>query len=318
MYLCINRDRCHDQGTHILLPVLAGTLPEMSDQGLLGFVGLGVMGGPMAGHLLKSGRTVVVWNRTPSKSESLKARGCVVAANLEELGKSCSTVFLCVNRTEDVQECLVALTSTAAPNTLFVDHSTIAPQGAKQIADELAAKGFRFIDAPVTGGSLGAERGQLTVFCGGNSPDIEEVRPAIECYAKKMERVGGHGAGQMAKMANQIAVGGALLALCEALSFAKKAGLDVAQIRELVGGGAGGSWAFESYGPKILAQDWSPGFSVKNQRKDFRYCLTAAESIDAALPGTQLVDQLLSLLEDEGHGEWTTAALYEVMLRMGA
>ena len=109
-----------------------------------------------------------------------------------------------------------------------------------------------------------------------------------------------------------------MLALCESLSFAKKAGLDVAQIRELVGGGAGGSWAFENYGPKIIAQDWSPGFSVKNQRKDFGYCLAESEQIDASLPGTQLTDQLLSLLEDEGHGEWTTAALYEVLLRMGA
>lgn len=164
---------------------------------------------------------------------------------------------------------------------------------------------------------MGAQNGQLTIFCGGSEADVEDARPLMNCFAKRVERVGGPGAGQMAKMANQIAVGGALLALCESLSFAKKAGLDVAQIRELVGGGAGGSWAFEFYGPKILNQDWTPGFSVKNQRKDFAYCLDAANQVDASLPGTQLVDQLLSLLEEEGHGEWTTAALYEVMLRMG-
>lgn len=284
----------------------------------VGFVGLGTMGGPMAGHLLKSGKPVHVWNRTAEKAALLVTQGCIQANSLEELAAQCATVFLCVNRTEDVQSCLDALIPTSLPNALFIDHSTISPEGAKQIHADLRAKGKRFIDAPVTGGSMGAIKGQLTIFCGGEEADIAEATPLLNCFAKKVARVGGPGAGQMAKMANQIAVGGALLALCESLSFAKKAGLDVAQIRELVGGGAGGSWAFEFYGPKILDQDWSPGFSVKNQRKDFGYCLQAAEEIDASLPGTQLVDQLLSLLEEEGHGEWTTAALYEVMLRMGA
>jgi 3-hydroxyisobutyrate dehydrogenase len=283
----------------------------------VGFVGLGTMGSPMASHLLKSGRPVIVWNRTLSKAESLASQGCEIAPDLPSLAARCSLIFLCVNRTEDVRECVDSLTVGARSGTLFVDHSTISPTGAQDIQDELSSKGMRFVDAPVTGGSMGAQKGQLTIFCGGAEADIQEAKPLMECYAKRVERVGGPGAGQMAKMANQIAVGGALLALCESLSFAKKAGLDVAQIRELVGGGAGGSWAFEFYGPKILNQDWSPGFSVKNQRKDFGYCLDAAAQVDAALPGTQLVDQLLSLLEDEGHGEWTTAALYEVMLRMG-
>ncbi len=271
----------------------------------------------MAAHLLKSNRPVHIWNRTPGKAADRLAQGCTRVESLPELAAQCLHIFLCVNRTEDVQECLDQMTPSAFPNTLFVDHSTIAPQGAQQIERDLTGQGFRFIDAPVTGGSLGAQKGQLTIFCGGASDAIEEARPLLNCYAKRVERVGGPGAGQMAKMANQIAVGGALLALCESLSFAKKAGLDIAQIRELVGGGAGGSWAFENYGPKILTQDWSPGFSVKNQRKDFGYCLDAAQTVDASLPGTELVDRLLSLLEEEGHGEWTTAALYETMLRMG-
>lgn len=300
---------------HLHLPGAPGTLPPMSES--VGFVGLGTMGGPMAGHLLKSGKSVHVWNRTAEKAKPLVEQGCIQSNSLEELAGQCSTVFLCVNRTEDVQACLEALVPASLPNAIFIDHSTISPEGAKQIHADLRGKGKRFIDAPVTGGSMGAIKGQLTIFCGGDSQDIEEATPLLNCFAKKVARVGGPGAGQMAKMANQIAVGGALLALCESLSFAKKAGLDVAQIRELVGGGAGGSWAFEFYGPKILDQDWSPGFSVKNQRKDFGYCLEAAENVDASLPGTQLVDQLLSLLEEEGHGEWTTAALYEVMLRMG-
>ena len=276
------------------------------------------MGEPMAGHLIKSGRNLWIWNRSPGKSDRLQGLGAQVAPSLSSLATECGTVFICVNRTEDVKECITAMAATANPGTLFVDHSTIAPDGAQEIHAELASEGMRFIDAPITGGSAGAINGQLTIFCGGDQADIEEARPLMENYGKRIERVGGPGAGQMAKMANQIAVGGALLALCESLSFAKKAGLDVAQIRELVGGGAGGSWAFQNYGPKILAEDWSPGFSVKNQRKDFGYCRQAAEQVDAAIPGTELVDQLLSLLEDEGHGEWTTAALYEILLRMGA
>lgn len=272
------------------------------------------MGGPMAGHLVKAGLDVVVWNRSPEKSKPLADAGASVASNLAELGRQCSLVFLCVNRTEDVLACLSELTSEAGPGTLFVDHSTISPAGAKQIHQELAGRGFRFVDAPITGGSMGAQKGQLTIFCGGEVADIDEAGQAMQAYAKRFERVGGAGAGQMMKMANQIAVGGALLALCESLAFASRAGLDVAQTRELLSGGAAGSWAFENYGPKILAKDWSPGFSIKNQRKDFAYCLEAAEELEIPIPGTELVDELLSVLQEDGRGEETTAALFDLMV----
>jgi 3-hydroxyisobutyrate dehydrogenase-like beta-hydroxyacid dehydrogenase len=272
----------------------------------------------MAGHLLRHYGALTVWNRTASKADDVRASGAVVADSLEELGRSSDIVFICVNRSEDVREVVDGLVQGASPNTLFVDHSTIAPPAAKQLGRDLQDSGFRFVDAPVTGGSMGAKNGQLTIFCGGPEEDVAQAMEAMKPYIKRAERMGEHGAGQMAKMANQIAVAGALLGLCEALSFAKKAGLDVAQVRELVGGGAGGSWAFENYGAKILAEDWSPGFSIINQRKDFGYCRQAAESIDAAIPGTLLVDELLKPLEDEGNGEWTTAALFVQMMRMGA
>jgi 3-hydroxyisobutyrate dehydrogenase len=281
----------------------------------LGFVGLGVMGGPMAGHLFSNGHDTTVWNRTPAKSQPLADKGVKVADSLQELGASCDLVFLCVNRSEDVGECLERLSDRAKPGTMFVDHSTIAPASAKKFHETLTTRGFRFVDAPITGGSMGAIKGQLTIFCGGSADDVNEACEYLKCYAKRAQLVGGPGSGQMMKMANQIAVGGALLALCECLSFAKKAGLDITQARELIGGGAAGSWAFENYGPKILAEDWSPGFSVKNQRKDFGYCREAAAQIGAAIPGTDLVDALLANVKDE---EWTTAALYDVMVRMGA
>lgn len=284
----------------------------------LGFVGLGVMGHPMAGHLLNAGYSLSVWSRTPGKADALIAAGAIGADSLVELGGKCDIVFLCVTRTEDVEACIAELTADAAPSTLFVDHSTIAPAGAIRLHEDLKGRGFRFIDAPITGGSMGAQRGQLTIFCGGEAGSIDEARPFLAAYAKRAEHVGGPGAGQMTKVANQIAVGGALLALCEALSFAKKAGLDIGVTRELLAGGAAGSWAFENYGPKIVAEDWSPGFSISNQVKDFEYCLDAALKVGAALPGTAVVNELLEEMLEEGDGALTTAALYKKMLELGA
>ncbi len=280
----------------------------------VGFVGLGVMGGPMAGHLLDAGQPLTVWNRTPSKAEPLRERGARVADSLEDLGRECEVVFLCVSRTEDVRACLEGLTRTARPGTLFVDHSTIEPAAAGILQSVLKQRGFRFVDAPITGGSMGAQKGQLTVFLGGEEADVRQTLGLIGPYTRRGERVGGPGAGQTMKMANQIAVAGALLALCESLAFVEKAGLDLAQAHALIGGGAGGSWAFENYGAKILAQDWTPGFSVVNQRKDLAYCRDAALAIGAIVPGSELTDRLLAPLEEAGRGEDTTAALFDVML----
>ncbi len=162
---------------------------------------------------------------------------------------------------------------------------------------------------------MGAQNGTLTIFCGGSEEDFSFAAPILGAYGRRVERVGGPGAGQMMKMANQIAVGGALLALCESLAFAKRAGLDLKQAHALIGSGAAGSWAFENYGPKILNQDWAPGFSIKNQRKDFGYAFEAAEKIGALIPGTILTDELLELLQNEGRGEETTAALFDLMSR---
>src|SRR6188474_1877411 len=210
----------------------------------VGFVGLGTMGLPMAGHLFSSGADLVLWNRTPEKAEPLRKRGAQVASSLQELGEICSAICLCVPKTEDVRECLNALTPNAKEGTLFIDHSTILPKAAAEIHWDLKSKGLKFVDAPITGGSMGAQKGQLTIFCGGDEADVRRAISVTSPYAKRAERVGGPGSGQMMKMVNQIAVAGALLALCEGLAFAEKAGLDLAQTRELVGSGAAGSWAF--------------------------------------------------------------------------
>ncbi len=278
----------------------------------VGFVGLGVMGGPMAGHLLKGGHEVTVWNRTAGKSDDLKTQGATVAESLAELAANSDYIFTCVGRSEDVAEVVREMAAHARPGTIFVDHSTIEPAMARTLYGELKEKGMAFVDAPITGGSMGAKNGTLTIFCGGDHDVVVSAMNVMLPYTKRAERVGDSGAGQTMKLANQIAVGGALIGLCESLGFAHKAGLDIQQAHSMIGGGAGGSWAFENYGRMILNQDWTPGFSVKNQRKDFGYCEAAASDMGFDIPLTELVNRLLGELQNNGREEDTTAALYEV------
>lgn len=271
----------------------------------LGFAGLGTMGGPMAGHLVTHGHAVTAWNRTPGRAPSLTAPR---VETLAELASSSDVIFLCVNRTEDVREVIDGLLPHLNPGTLIVDHSTIEPLAASEIAEQLRAKRHDFLDAPVTGGSAGAQNGTLTIFCGGTSEAFARAEPYLKAYGKTVAHVGASGQGQKMKLANQIGVLGALMGLCESLAFASRAGLDVALTHRLVSGGSAGSWAFDNYGPKILNEDWSPGFSVKNQLKDLDYTLAAA---DFPLPLTQLGADLLRQMLDEGRGEDATAALFE-------
>ena len=172
----------------------------------IGFVGLGTMGEPMAGHLVKAGVPTTVWNRTASKAEPLRQAGADVASSLADLASQCHAIAICVNRTEDVRAVVDELAPSARPETLLIDHSTISPAATKTMQSELAAKGLRFVDAPITGGSMGAQNGTLTIFLGGDAVDCEEASAIVSPYAKRAERVGGPGSGQMAKMANQIAV----------------------------------------------------------------------------------------------------------------
>lgn len=279
----------------------------------VGFVGLGVMGLPMAGHLLEKGHDLTVWNRTIDKARGIGRKGARIADNLAQLAALCDQVFLCVTGDDEVRACVEAMVGNAKPQSLFVDHSTTSPECARALSQTLGGAGLRFVDAPVTGGSMGAQAGTLTAFCGGSPQDIEDASDAMGAYCANIERVGGPGAGQLLKIANQIAVGGALLGLCESLAFCKAAGLDLEQSHRLISSGAAASWAFQNYGPKILHHDWSPGFSVRNQRKDFAYALAEAGRLGAVVPGTTLVDRLLAELETAGRGDEATAALYDVL-----
>ena len=281
----------------------------------VGFVGLGVMGGPIAGHLINGGHDVTVWNRSTAKSEPLRAQGATVARDLKSLAENCDVIFTCVGRSEDVAEVVREMAPHAKPGTLFIDHSTIEPSMARTLCNELKSQNLNFVDAPITGGTMGAQKGTLTIFCGGDHNDVASAMTVMLPYTKRAERVGDSGSGQVMKLANQIAVGGALLGLCESIAFAKKAGLDINQAHSMIGGGAGGSWAFENYGPKVLNQDWTPGFSVKNQRKDFGYCEAAAKDLGIEIAMTELANRLLGELQKLGREEEATAALYEVYLK---
>lgn len=279
----------------------------------IGFVGLGVMGGPMAMHLFDAGHDLVVWNRSIERRAHFHERRVAVAENLSDL-KSCNLIFICVTRSEDVSEVVSQLLDAGLTQpTVFVDHSTIDVETTKSLHAKVENAGHFFIDAPITGGSVGAQKGSLTIFCGGKLEVFDKIKFYLRAYAKTAQLVGPAGSGQLTKVANQIAVGGALIALCESLAFAQKAGLDLSVTRELLSGGAAGSWAFEHYGPRILNHDWTPGFSVDNQLKDFEYCQQAASEYGANIPCTSLVYELLKKLQDAGRGGDTTAALFDVL-----
>lgn len=279
----------------------------------IGFVGLGVMGSRMAGHLLEKGFPLSVYNRTLEKTIPLKEKGATVADSLQDLVERCEVVFICVSRTEDVLEVIEKMLPFSKDNTLFVDHSTIEPSVAKTIQRRLAERGLRFIDCPLTGGEKGAIEGTLTIFCGGDEEDFAIAKPYMEAYGKKIRRVGPVGSGQLMKMANQIAVSLTVLSMAECLVFCEKSGLNLNDAIELIGSGAGASWSLSNYGPKVVAKDFSPGFSVRLQQKDLVYALRSAREIGVSLPGTALVHQLFAALENAGRGEDATPALYDVV-----
>lgn len=264
----------------------------------------------MAGHLVAAGHEVVVWNRTAGKTVS----GAQVAPDLAALSQSCGVIMICVNRTEDVEEVLGNLLPGLQPGTVVIDHSTIEPSAAPRMTAAVEKAGGTFLDAPITGGSMGAERGTLTIFCGGPESTFRIAEPFLQAYGKTVEHVGPSGSGYRMKLANQVGVVGALFGLCESLAFARKCGLDLPLTHQLLAGGAAGSWAIDNYGPKILKNDWSPGFSIQNQLKDLRYCLEVAGEHKMALRLTALSAEILQLMVEEGRGEEATAAMFEKLL----
>jgi 3-hydroxyisobutyrate dehydrogenase len=282
----------------------------------VGFLGLGIMGSGMAANLLDAGHEVVVWNRTPERMDPLIERGAGRGASPADVAARCDIVLICVSDTPDV-EAVVAGDDGAIASvrgaSLIVDHSTISPQATVRMAALVAGRGGGWLDAPVSGGSEGAQQGTLSIMVGGTAQDLERARPYLEAYGTTITHVGPVGAGQQVKIVNQILVVVNQLAASEALLFAEQAGLDLATTLDAVKDGAAGSWMLANRGPQMIVRDWRPGFSIDLQLKDLRLALEAADELGVPLPGTALVFQLYRALQERGLGAEGNHALVKAL-----
>ncbi len=269
----------------------------------LGFIGLGIMGRGMVSNLVAAGHSPLVWNRSPSRYEGIDAER---ATGLEDLGARSDIVFVCVSDTPDVEEVMFGpdgAVGRLVSGTVVVDHSTISPTATEDMASRAAERGVAWVDAPVSGGSEGAERGTLAVMAGGPAEALERVRPFLNAYSKSVVHVGERpGSGQMAKAINQVLVVLNALAVSEALLLADASGLDPKTTLAAVEGGAAGSWMLSNRGPQMIARDWSPGFTIDLQQKDLRIVLDAADHYGVPMPGVAMVFQLYRSLQQRGLG----------------
>ena len=277
------------------------------------FIGLGVMGYPMAGHLADSGHHVTVYNRTAAKSQAwVQAHGGASAATPALAAQGAELVFACVGNDDDLR----AVTTGAdgafgamQKGAVFVDHTTASASVARELAVEAARLGFAFVDAPVSGGNLGAINGALTVMCGGDQAAFDTARPAAMAFAKAMTLLGPSGSGQLAKMANQIAIAGIAQGLSEAIAFGQKAGLDMKAVLEVIGKGAAQSWQMDNRGPTMIQGRFDFGFAVDWMRKDLGIALEEARHNGARLPLTALVDQFYADVQASGGNRLDTSSL---------
>ena len=278
------------------------------------FLGLGVMGYPMAGHLKRAGHDVVVYNRTAAKAERWVGEfGGTSANSPAAAAHGADAVMACVGRDEDLRA--VTLGGDGAfvamkPGSVFVDHTTASATIARELAGIGENTGIGFVDAPVSGGEQGARNGQLTVMCGGTEADYALAEPCIQAYARQCRRMGPPGAGQLTKMVNQICIAGLVQALSEGLSFARAAGLDPLRVVEVISKGAAQSWQMENRHKTMLAGQYDHGFAVEWMRKDLAICFAEAARNGAPLPVTELVDAFYAEVEAMGGKRWDTSSLF--------
>jgi 3-hydroxyisobutyrate dehydrogenase len=271
----------------------------------IGFIGLGIMGRGMTNNLLKAGHNVMVWNRTAARMDEFAAVGAQTATSPAELASQCDVILVCVSDTPDVEAVLFGENGVSAgvkSGALVVDHSTISPQKTVEMAKRLNAQGVAYLDAPVSGGSEGAAKGILSIMVGGEAADFERAMPILQAYGKNITHVGAQGAGQMAKLVNQILVVVNQLAASEALLFAQAGGLDLAKTIDAVKGGAAGSWMLANRGPQMIVRDFRPGFTIDLQQKDLRLVLESADAMGIPLIATGMVFQMYRTLQSQGLG----------------
>ena len=284
-------------------------------------LGLGVMGGPMAGHLQKAGHEVTVYNRTAEKAHKwVEGNGGAMAETPREAAKGADFVFSCVGNDDDLRSVCLGDDGAFAGMTngaIFVDHTTVSAAVTRELYEAADAGQISFVDAPISGGQAGAENGQLSIMCGGDAGAFDRALPIMEIYSKICRRLGDSGAGQMTKMCNQIAIAGLVQGLSEALHFAQKAGLDGRDVVEVISQGAAGSWQMANRYETMLDDKFDHGFAVDWMRKDLGICLNTANEIDASLPVTALVDQFYKDVQKLGGGRWDTSSLIKRLNEMG-
>ena len=287
----------------------------------LGFVGLGIMGAPMARNALKAGFAVTVTNRTLDRAKPLGDAGATVMRTPREVAERSDIVITMVTSSPDVETVTFGPDGIAAgahEGLLAIDMSTISPAATREFATRAAANRppFRTLDAPVSGGELGAIEARLSIMIGGDEKDVKRAMPVFEALGKTIVHIGDHGAGQACKLANQVAVALNNLGVSEALVFAKAQGIDLERTRQVIAGGAGSSWAMQNYAPKMIAGDFKPGFMVDLQQKDLRLVLDDAYGQHVSLPGTALVHALYAALQHDGGGRDGNHALLKVIERL--
>ena len=278
------------------------------------FIGLGVMGYPMAGHLARAGHDVVVYNRTASKAERWKSEfGGRCAATPADAAQGAEVVLACVGRDDDVRSVTLGTDgafATIGKGTVFVDHTTASATLARELAGVAAGRGFGFVDAPVSGGEQGAKNGQLTVMCGGSKADFAKVDPVMAAYARRCQLMGPAGSGQLTKMVNQICLAGLIEALSEGLHFARRAGLDPQAVVDVISKGAAQSWQMDNRHKTMLEGHYEHGFAVEWMRKDLSICFDEAVRNGAALPTARQVDGFYAEIEAMGGRRWDTSSLF--------
>ena len=281
------------------------------------FLGLGVMGYPMAGHLAAEGHEVTVYNRTQARADQwLSEHSGTSAASPATAAAGAGIVFACVGNDDDVRQVLLgeggAFEGMDA-GAIMVDHTTASARLARELNEYAEANGFGFLDAPVSGGQAGAENGQLAVMLGGDPGVFAQVEPVIDCYSKVAKLIGGPGSGQLCKMVNQICIAGLVQALSEGVNLAERAGLDIAPVLEVISQGAAGSWQMQNRTMTMVADEFEFGFAVDWMRKDLGMCLEEGNRLGARLPVTALVDQLYADVQARGGGRWDTSSLLKLL-----
>lgn len=285
------------------------------------FLGLGVMGYPMAGHLQSAGHSVTVYNRTSAKAETWVAEhGGAMATTPAEAAQGADFVMACVGNDDDLRGVCLGDTGAFAgmsKGAIFVDHTTVSAKVTAELYVATAELGLSSVDAPISGGQAGAENGVLSIMCGGDQTAYDAAEPIMAAYSRICRRIGDSGAGQKTKMCNQIAIAGLVQGLSEALHFAEKAGLDGVAVVEVISQGAAGSWQMSNRYQTMLDDHFEHGFAVDWMRKDLGICLQAADETGASLPVTALVDQFYKDVQKMGGGRWDTSSLFKRLQNLG-